>query len=76
VTGRIDHDEEVGAVTILCVRRGGVKLKPCADCGRVSGVLCDAPLERPRFGQPAPATCDRPLCTACARHIGRNLDVP
>lgn len=48
---------------------GRGRVRRCSTCGRPSTKLCDWPLT----GKPA-KTCDRPICTNCARHIEPDTD--
>lgn len=59
---RSDDGKVVG---VMCSR--GPK-KRCVYCGKPMTKLCDYPLEDGK-------TCDVPMCSACATHIGDDLDV-
>lgn len=58
--------------TIICVRRS----RPtCIACGAPGVKLCDYPVAKAVFGQPAAKqTCDAPICSQHASREGPNLD--
>lgn len=53
-----------GMAAIVCTR--GVRPIRCS-CGRRGNLVCDWPLEDGK-------TCDKPICKACARHVGPDTD--
>ncbi len=59
-----------GSWAVIC----GAKRMPgrCVGCDESSTLLCDGP--RP-YGRDGRATCDAPICRACATAIGRNRDL-
>lgn len=50
------------------VRMSGRRRNLCS-CGRFATLQCDWPTENRSSG-----TCDKPVCTTCARHVGENKD--
>lgn len=61
-----------GKVRGIICSRSPVQLPPCHRCGRPATRLCDFRLPAPAGG--AERTCDRPLCPACTRRVGRDTD--
>ncbi len=61
-----------GGVAIVCGIRE--RSRKCAFCNsdRPATVLCDFPISEARSG--LPITCDKPMCTACARQVGPDRD--
>ncbi len=58
-----------GEITAIVCSRGRQSRKLCS-CGRPATLLCDWPLAGPKAGK----TCDRPICTRCASHVGPDRD--
>lgn len=57
-----------GARGILCTGRRG--RRRCSACKNAWASLeCDYPAPNRKSG-----TCDKPLCTGCAVHVGQDLD--
>lgn len=57
-----------GQVTgIICSSRR--RSRACSVCKRPSDRLCDYPDTKHKSG-----TCDKPLCSECARHVGPDRD--
>jgi hypothetical protein len=55
-------------VTVIACSRGHTK--HCVKCGRSAGLLCDFPLTGVKKG----TTCDRPICSGCAKRVGPSRD--
>jgi len=58
-----------GGSGIICTR-GRRKTKPCDSCGNSSSRLCDYPVTRNGKRE----TCDRELCSSCARPGPQDTD--
>jgi hypothetical protein len=54
---------------IICT--GRTRKRKCKFCGADASLLCDYPLF---CGLPPNATCDAPMCGACARPVGEDRD--
>ena len=63
-----------GNYAIVC-SRGHRKPKKCAYCDRDGTQLCDHRMGPVVFGQPAPATCDTPMCRLHAHHVEPDTDL-
>lgn len=61
-----------GQPIIVCQGRSrGRSFQRCYYCGEPASLLCDGLLDRIRFARKSGSkTCDRPLCTEHAHHIG------
>lgn len=58
-------DENGHVVGFICAH--GRSREKCWKCGRPASLLCDYPVGEGK-------TCDKPLCRACAIHVGHDRD--
>ena len=59
-----------GGAAIVCSKGGRGSRTPCKVCGKGrASLLCDGPSSKGR------GTCDLPMCSSCAKHVGPDRDL-